>query len=60
MTSLRFIGQLQNLPRPRKFNFLLRFPPPPPNYFGLKFLDPPPKIRGAATMIIIVKLQKNL
>ena len=44
MTSLRFIGQLQNLPRPRKFNFLLRFPPPPPppNYFGLKFLDPPP------------------
>ena len=57
MASLGFIapppkilGPPLNLATP-KFNFLLRSPPP--NYFGLKFLGSP-KIRGAATMMIII------
>ena len=40
MVSLGFIGPPLNL-APPKFNFSLRFPPPP-NNFDLKVLGPPP------------------
>ena len=48
-SSPKIVGPPLNL-APPKFNFLLRSPPYPSNYFGLEFLSPP-KIRGAATMI---------
>ena len=54
MASLGFIapppkilGPPLNLAPLPKFNFLLRSPPSPPNYFGQKFLGPTLKLGGS-------------